>query len=145
VQVEDDGDGIVIFVSGSGTGLGYPFVMDDFWSIFHELDLAADCERALRELECQISEIEGFDVSVDIDYYHYDGYEEDELVYGRRVFGSGRIIAFPRDYPYRRAMSGRKTIGDWQDRFTCEYPGLEVSVSNYGLPSTTPLSDLRGH
>lgn len=103
--------------------LGYPFPVLLVRSVVGEMERENDSWVALLELADRIREIEGIEI-----YFDQVEIAADQL---------------PISYPYRRPMSGRKTIADWlDDRFDATYPELEACLL-IQLPLTTRLSDLR--
>ena len=137
ISLEEEGsEGIVV----SGHSMTYPFILRDLHSMADDIDLEYVAEIGYTELASQIYQVEDFDVEVTLGWD--DTYVEAE--HDRRELDNCAIVQFPSPYPYRRAMSGRKTIADWRTiRFERNYPGLDVVVST-SLPDTTLLSELRG-
>jgi hypothetical protein len=106
------------------------------------MDTTFIADSGYETLASQIAAVEGFEVEVKLDYEDDEMWVRDED--DRRHLDNGRIVQlFLGDYPYRRAMSGNRTISDWvATRFEPNYPGLEVHVPT-DLSYTAPLSDLR--
>jgi hypothetical protein len=140
IGLEDDGsDGIIVSGPGAGYCMNYPFTLGHLYSLVDDIDLEYVAETGYQELASKIEQTEGFEVEVSLDQNQWwlseDGQQLD----------NGSVVLFPvARYPYRRAMSGRKTIADWRTiRFERNYPGLEVVVST-SLPDTALLSELKG-
>jgi hypothetical protein len=102
--------------------LYYPFPALLVWSMVGELERENDTTVALLELAEQILEIEGIQLYFDVAELTAD--------------------EFPISYPYRKPMSGRKTIEEWLEaRFEPNYPALEPAYWVY--PSSMQLSEVR--
>lgn len=137
-------EGVEVQVEDRGTELYFPFAPLEFWSAVNLLELEAESTRACEELASQISDVEG------IDLYVIVGYDADETrlkpSHRRTILYNGVAVQFPRDYPYRSPMTGRRTFAEWRStRFDRHYPGLEPSLlsPHDEAPDTTPLALLR--
>jgi len=119
-------EGIEVHIGDRGTGLLYPFAMAELWSVVADLEAEYDAGNAYQWLADEIEEVEGIHVHVDIDY----SYDVSLLKakHRRRPLDRGVEVQAVPPYPYKRAMTGGRTYGDWEaERFRRNFPGLDVS------------------
>jgi len=122
------------------TNLTFPCNVGELWTAAAELDRLLEAKISYTELAAKISEVERFPVEVEVD--QDDHWKSD---YCDEVLG-WFIITEVDPYPYRRAMSGSKTVDEWMvGRFEPNYPGFELQFVT-SLPTfsnSTLLSELR--
>ena len=135
---------IVVWIERRGTGLSFPFTMNELYATIEELDLLASSECAYEGLADEIGSVEGFEVAVAV------AYECDETKVppqqARQWTDGGEVVQFPHSYPYVRAMAGHRTIADWIERRSLrQYPGLQVALVGPAgkLPHSATLAAAR--
>ena len=139
LDVEDDSYVVMELMFGSfRSSLSFPFTVGEFWQWINEMDELATTVLNYMARSSEIEQIERLDVDIRgvVD-------EEPESWVNVSELAGYFVTASGESYPYRRAMSGTKTVGDWiRERFEKHYPGLQVEV-NTDLPLTATLSEVR--
>jgi hypothetical protein len=136
LDLDADDSGVSMYSDGHSTGLLYPFNIRRLWTILGELDDLYYLQFKYEELADNIREVEHFEVVIEPDPepYYCDNSVE---------MGGEFVIVFDKEYPYRRAMGGSKTIQEWiTERFEKHYPGLLVEMDTK-LPTSATLLAVR--
>ena len=134
-QFQTTKEGFTVVIWGRGVGLTYPLKLDELREVVKDLEelyvFKSECESLA---DWGIELVEHFDVQIGVDYEYYG---DAPAALNRRWLLHSEFVQEVPDYPYRRAMPGNRTLGDWlKIRFHRHYPGLAIDVqSRCDLPT----------
>lgn len=141
MEVTDDGIEFLLVRYSMGIVEPFPFTIEEVWDDLKHIEAYNEMPAWIEEAEEKIAEVEGFDVSIEIDEEITDPKVLASL--GRYRTTGGTLVqnmAKWNDY-YARKAPGTMTVEEWlRTRFFRQLPGYRVSLRG---TMTTTLRELR--